>query len=116
MDRLSTSGPLLPQQQRRLDLARKLLVGVEVGGLLNDPQLCLQLVVRCYGILTPLMQHRVPSRAAVEMLIHCFTVLLELPGGLLNTKFPGVTVTIHHMVAAIAFYVGKVCEPVIWLS
>lgn len=109
MDQLTAVGPLLPLQQDRLELARKLMVGVEVAGLLNNPQLCLQLVVRCYGILTPLVQHRVPCRAVVEMLMHCYVVLLEIPGGLLNTKLPGVTFTIHHMVAAMSFYVGKVC-------
>lgn len=108
VDQLCAEGPILACQQQRLELARRLLVGVEVAGLLNSPQLCLQLVVKCYGVLAPLVQHRVPSRALVEMLMCCHVVLLELPGGLLNTVLKGVTVTIHHMVAAIAFYVGKV--------
>lgn len=100
---------LLPSQRQRLQLVRRLLVGVEVAGILNNAQLCLQMVVKCYGLLAPLIQHRVSSRATVEMLLHCQAVLLELPEGLLSSnKSHAVTAALHHMIAAIAYYVGKV--------
>lgn len=108
-DQLSTNqGQLLPNQLKRVELVRKLLVGVEVAGILNNAQLCLQIVVKCYGLLTPLLQHRISSRAVVEVLLHCQAVLLELPDSLLNSKSNVITASLHHMVAAIAFYVGKV--------
>lgn len=108
VDQLSPPGPLLPNQRQRLELARRLLVGVEVAGLLNDAHLCLQVVVKCYGLVSPLIQLRVPSRLLVEMILYCFTVLVELPEPLLNTRSPVVTAALHHMVAVLAYYVGKV--------
>lgn len=112
MDQLSSSSQasLLSLQLRRIQLVRKLLVGVEVAAILNSSHLCLQLVVKCYGLLAPLLQHCMSSRAVVEMLLHCHAVLMELPEPLLNSAKSGtVTASLHHMIAAMAFYVGKVC-------
>ena len=108
MDQLSPPGPLLTNQRQRLELARRLLVGVEVAGLLNDAHLCLQVVVKCYGLVSPLVQLRVPSRLLVEVLLYCFAVLMELPEHLLNNRSTLITAHLHHMIAALAYYVGMV--------
>lgn len=111
VDQLSTShGQLLPSQLQRVELVRKLLVGIEVAGYLNNAQLCLQMVVKCYGLLAPLLQQRISSRAVVEVLLHCQAVLAELPEQLLTNKSSVVTAALHHMIGAIGYYVGKVCR------
>ena len=117
VDQLSTSqGQLLPSQLQRVELVRKLLVGIEVAGYLNNAQLCLQMVVKCYGLLAPLLQHRISSRAVVEVLLHCQAVLAELPEHLLTNKSNLVTAALHHMIGAIGYYVGKVSPLVQWLN
>ncbi len=108
VDQVSLPGPLLPNQRQRLELARRLLVGVEVAGLLNDAHLCLQVVVKCYGLVAPLVQLRMPSRLLVEILLYCFVVLVELPEPLLTGRSPIVTAALHHMIAALVYYVARV--------
>ena len=103
-------GHLRPNQLRRLDLVRKLMVGVEVSGMLNDPNLCLQLVVMSYGILTPLVQHGVTSRPLAEVLLHCHAVLAELPEPVLVSSKKFATAALHHMIAAYTYRVGKVSK------
>lgn len=49
----------VPLQKKRLKECEKLFVAIEIAGWLNDYQLCLQAVVQCYGLLVPLLYHRV---------------------------------------------------------
>lgn len=45
----------------RLKLCNRLLPALEVCGLMDEPSLCLQAVVMCYGLLAPLLQHDISS-------------------------------------------------------
>lgn len=113
MDQLSTPGPILPYQLQRLKLVRRLLVAVEAASMLNNADLCFQIVIKCYGLLAPLVQHYVDNVSLVGMLIHCHTVLAELPEAVFGSKVVAVTAIVHHMMAAMGYYVGKVSDHVI---
>lgn len=109
MNQVSTRGLLLPNQLERIELVRKLLVALEVAGMVNDAHLCLQIVIKCYGLLAPLLQHGIGSWPPLfEVLLHCYTVLTELPDNVISTPHIPVTSAIHHMIAVISYNVGKV--------
>ena len=44
----------------------------------------------------------------LQVLLHCHAVLAEMPESLLVHKHFNTTASLHHMIAAIAYHVGKV--------
>ena len=108
-DRLCTAGPLKPSQLARLELISRLSVAIQVAGFINDPSLCLQAVVLCLGLTSPLVQHSVTALPLLETLLYCHAVLNELPEHvLISCKDSACTASLHHLIAATAYYVGKV--------
>lgn len=107
-DKLSREGPLKPSQLQRIELAKSLVVAMEVSAMLNDASLCLQAVVMTYGILAPLIQHSVAAGPVIDMLLHCYCVIGEVPETLLSNKQTDDAIGLHHMIAGIAYYLGKV--------
>ena len=110
-DQLCVAGPLKPSQLQRLKLVSKLFTAVQVAGTINDPSLCLQAIVLCFGLVSPMVQHSIVARPLLEVLLYCHAVLVELPEQILigGGKDSSATASLHHIVAATAYYVGKVC-------
>ena len=109
----SDSGCLRPQHLRRLRLVQRLLVAVEVAGMLNEEDLCVQVAVQVCGLLVPLLQLRLSGDLMQEVLLHCLSVLMEVPESLL-IKSLAVASALHQLVAAIAYNIGKVLIPWEW--
>ena len=107
-DKLSRQGPLKPSQLQRIELAKSLVVAMEVSAMLNDASLCLQAVVMTYGVLAPLIQHSVTARPVIDILLHCYCVIGEVPETLVSNKQMDNVIGVHHMIAGIAYYLGKV--------
>ena len=109
-DKLCVAGPLKPIQLHRLKLVSKLFTAVHVAGTINDPSLCLQAVVLCFGLVAPMVQHSIVARPLLEVLLYCHAVLAELPEHVLigGGKDSSGTASLHHIIAATAYYVGKV--------
>lgn len=105
---LCVDGPLKPSQLHRLKLVCKLFTAVQVAGTINDPSLCLQAVVLCFGLMSPLVQHGITARPLLDTLIYCHAVLSELPEHILISKDSPSTASLHHLIASTAYHVGKV--------
>eukprot|EP00794_Sanderia_malayensis_P006315 gene6315-7038_t len=109
-DSLCDFKPLYDGQNARLDECRKLLVAINVAGLVNDSSTSLQAVVQCYGLLAPLLQMQIHTKPVLQVLCHCFAVLQELQSLIKNRKHSSVAENLQHMVSCISFYVAKVLE------
>ncbi|XP_075712881.1 cilia- and flagella-associated protein 54 isoform X2 [Rhinoderma darwinii] len=91
----------------RIAECERLLVALDVSTLLSDTNYALQAVVQCYGLIAPLIYHRIPSVAVVQILIRCLAVLQEIPSSTWQKKQAGVTEGVLHMTACIVYYVAK---------
>ena len=56
-----------PTQLRRIDLCNRLRQVLVVGGCIEEPSLCLQAVVMCYGLLAPLLQRDIATPPIAEV-------------------------------------------------
>ena len=110
---------MLTSQQARMQLCTQLLTALEVGQFLNSPSYCLQAVVMSYGLLSPLLQYGLTTKNVawvrmfnprhalhllVQMLMHCFSILQEVPIPLLLHSQSH----LHHMVAVISYNLAQV--------
>ncbi|XP_056430458.1 cilia- and flagella-associated protein 54 [Hyla sarda] len=91
----------------RLAECERLLVALDVSTLLSDTSYALQAVVQCYGLIAPLIYHRIPSVAVVQILMKCLAVLQEIPSSTWQKKQAGVAEGVLHMTACIVYYVAK---------
>ncbi|KAM9311613.1 cilia- and flagella-associated protein 54 [Gastrophryne carolinensis] len=107
-DSLSDGGVLHKGQIGRIAECERLLVALDVSILLNDANYALQAVVQCYGLIAPLIYHRIPSVPVVQILVKCLAVLQEIPSSTWQKKQAGVTEGVLHMTACIVYYVAKV--------
>ncbi|KAA0721041.1 Cilia- and flagella-associated protein 54 [Triplophysa tibetana] len=106
-DHLSDGGPLIWGQEARLAECERMLVAIDFSLHINDSSNTLQAVVNCYGLLCPIIYHQIPSELVIEVLLKCFTVLLEIPE-LLKQKRPATTAeSLQHMVACMTYYLAK---------
>ncbi|XP_057180735.1 cilia- and flagella-associated protein 54-like [Triplophysa rosa] len=106
-DHLSDGGPLIWGQEARLAECERMLVAIDFSLNINDSSNTLQAVVNCYGLLAPLIYHQIPSELVIEVLLKCFTVLLEIPE-LFKQKRPATTAeSLLHMVACMMYYLAK---------
>ncbi|KAG7454748.1 hypothetical protein MATL_G00263130 [Megalops atlanticus] len=107
-DALSDGGPLIWGQTARLAECERTLVALDLALWLNDSGAALQGVVGCYGLLAPLIYHRIPSEAAVQVLMKCLAVLQEFPGVFRHKRQAATAESLLHMVACITYYLAKV--------
>ncbi|XP_040264159.1 cilia- and flagella-associated protein 54 [Bufo bufo] len=91
----------------RIAECERLLVALDVSALLSDTSYALQAAVQCYSLIVPLIYHRIPSAAVVQILIKCLAVLQEIPSSTWQKKQAGVTEGVLHMTACIVYYVAK---------
>ncbi|XP_026065483.1 cilia- and flagella-associated protein 54 isoform X3 [Carassius auratus] len=115
-DSLCDGGPLIWGQEARLAECERMLVAIDLALHLSDTGGALQAVVSCYGLLTPLIFNQIPSEPGIEVLLKCFTVLLEIPEVLKQKRPVATTESLEHMVACLTYYLAKVvvtyCSPV----
>ncbi|XP_074840080.1 cilia- and flagella-associated protein 54 [Carettochelys insculpta] len=95
-------------QVARLAECERMIVAIELSNWLNDTNYVLQAVVQCYGLLAPIIYHRIASVPVVQILIKCLTVLQEVPSSTLQRKQTGCYESIQHMIACSCFYTAQV--------
>ncbi|XP_066490590.1 cilia- and flagella-associated protein 54 [Tiliqua scincoides] len=96
------------RQIARLTECGRMLVAVELSNWLNDVQYSLQAVVHCYGLIAPLIYHRIPSEPVIQITIKCLTVLYEIPSTIIQRKPTACYESIQHMIACSCFFTAKV--------
>ncbi|XP_048011696.1 cilia- and flagella-associated protein 54 isoform X3 [Megalobrama amblycephala] len=106
-DSLCDRGPLIWGQEARLAECERMLVAIDLALHLNDSAGTLQAVVNCYGLLAPLIFNQIPSEPVIEVLLKCFSVLLEIPEVLKQKRPAATTESLQHMVACMTYYLTK---------
>ncbi|XP_035756904.1 cilia- and flagella-associated protein 54 isoform X4 [Egretta garzetta] len=107
-DSLCSNEILYKEQVARLAECERMTVAIELSNWLNDASYTLQSVVQCYGLLAPIIYHKISSVPVVQILIKCLTVLQEIPSATLQRRQAGCYESIQHMIACTAFYTAKV--------
>ncbi|XP_069766069.1 cilia- and flagella-associated protein 54 [Narcine bancroftii] len=106
-DSVCDNGPLYKGQLRRLAKCEKMLVALDLAGWINDGSQALQAVVQCYGLLAPIIFHRIPSAPVVQILTKCLCFLQDV-GAQRQKKQFGLTESVQHMIGCITYYLAKV--------
>ncbi|KAM8820072.1 cilia- and flagella-associated protein 54 [Eudromia elegans] len=107
-DSICTNEILYEKQVDRIAECKRMIVAIELSNWLNDANYALQAVVQCYGLLAPIIYHKISSVAVVQILIKCLAVLQEIPSATLQRKHAGCYESIQHMIACTSFYTAKV--------
>jgi hypothetical protein len=108
-DLVSFHEPSSNMQADRLRACECLLVALELCGHLNDAQLCLQVIVQCYGLLVPFIHHQLAARPSILVLMRCHAVLQEFPSASRQFRRTAQgTDYLHHITAAITYHIAKV--------
>ncbi|XP_057307241.1 cilia- and flagella-associated protein 54-like [Hydractinia symbiolongicarpus] len=106
-DTLCDQGPVKKGQISRLAQCEKLLVAIELSGWLNDNMLCLQAVVKMYGLLTPIIYWKLPIIPVIKILCDMLGVLKEIHTIFKNKRQTAASESLQHMVACISHYVAQ---------
>ncbi|XP_058047226.1 cilia- and flagella-associated protein 54 [Ahaetulla prasina] len=96
------------RQVARIDECARMLVAVELSNWLNDVHYALQSVVNCYGLVAPLIYHKIPSKPVIQIIIKYLTVLQEIPITIFQRKSTGCFDSIQHMIACSCFFTAKI--------
>uniref|UniRef100_A0A8C5N1B0 Cilia and flagella associated protein 54 n=1 Tax=Leptobrachium leishanense TaxID=445787 RepID=A0A8C5N1B0_9ANUR len=107
-DSVCDNGVLRKGQMCRIAECERLLVALDVCSWQDDSSYALQAIVQCYGLIAPLIYHRIPSVPVVQILIKCLVVLQEIPNSTWQKKQAGVTEGVLHMIACMVYYAAKV--------
>nr|XP_056702505.1 cilia- and flagella-associated protein 54 [Euleptes europaea] len=107
-DSISFNELKYSRQVARLGECERMLMALELSNWLNDVQYALQSVVHCYGLIAPLIFHRIHSVPLVQVLIKCLTVLQDIPCSILQRKSAAAYESIQHMIACSSFFTAKV--------
>ncbi|CAH2277598.1 Hypothetical predicted protein [Pelobates cultripes] len=107
-DSVCDNGVLRRWQMCRIAECERLLVALDVSSWHNDTSFALQAIVQCYGLIAPLIYHRISTVPVVQILIKCLVVLQEIPCSTWQKKQAGVNGGVLHMIACIVYYVVKV--------
>ncbi|KAG8137993.1 hypothetical protein E2320_003927 [Naja naja] len=96
------------RQVARIDECGRMLVAVELSNWLNDVHYALQSVVNCYGLVAPLIYHKIPSRPVIQIIIKYLKVLQEIPTIIFQRKSTGCFDSIQHMIACSCYFTAKI--------
>ncbi|XP_076184787.1 cilia- and flagella-associated protein 54 [Aptenodytes patagonicus] len=107
-DSICSNEILYKEQVARLAECKRMTVAIELSNWLNDANYTLQSVVQCYGLLAPIIYHKISSVPVVQILIKCLAVLQEIPSATLQRRQAGCYESIQHMIACTSFYTAKV--------
>ncbi|XP_040518077.1 cilia- and flagella-associated protein 54 isoform X2 [Gallus gallus] len=99
---------LYKEQVGRLAECERMTVAIELSNFLNDASYALQAVVQCYGLLAPIIYHKISAVPVVQILIKCLAILQEIPSATLQRRQAGCYESIQHMIACTSFYTAKV--------
>ncbi|XP_063010920.1 cilia- and flagella-associated protein 54 [Melospiza melodia melodia] len=107
-DSICSNEIFYKEQVARLAECERMTVAIEVSNWLNDPSYALQSVVQCYGLLAPLIYHKIFSVPVVQILIKCLAVLQEIPSSTLQRRQEECYESILHMIACASYHTAKV--------
>ncbi|XP_034630620.1 cilia- and flagella-associated protein 54 [Trachemys scripta elegans] len=107
-DSICSKEILYNGQVARLAECERMVAAIELSNWLNDANYALQSVVQCYGLLAPIIYHKIASVPVVQILIKCLTVLQEVPSSTLQRKQTSCYESIQHMIACSSFYTAQV--------
>ncbi|KAM7056788.1 cilia- and flagella-associated protein 54 [Acridotheres tristis] len=107
-DSICSNEIFYKEQVSRLAECERMIVAIELSNCLNDASYTLQSVVQCYGLLAPLIYHKIFSVPVVQILIKCLAVLQEIPSATLQRRQEGCYESIQHMIACISYHTAKV--------
>ncbi|XP_010014599.1 PREDICTED: uncharacterized protein CFAP54, partial [Nestor notabilis] len=107
-DSICSHEILYKEQVARLAECERMTVAIELSSWLNDASYTLQSVVQCYGLLAPIIYHKISSVPVVQILIKCLAVLQEIPSATLQRTQAGCYESIQHMIACTSFYTAKI--------
>ncbi|KAJ1162224.1 hypothetical protein NDU88_002695 [Pleurodeles waltl] len=107
-DRLCTKGSLYKWQVKRIKECGKLLIALDLCNWLNDFNHALQAVVQIYGLLVPIIYHRIPSKSAMQILIKSLAVLQEIPSSTWQRKQSACVDSVLHMTACTVYYMAQI--------
>ncbi|XP_074024365.1 cilia- and flagella-associated protein 54 [Numenius arquata] len=107
-DSICSNEILYREQVARLAECERMTVAIELSNWLNDASYTLQSVVQSYGLLAPIIYHKISSVPVVQILIKCLAVLQEIPSATLQRRQAGCYESIQHMIACASFYTAKV--------
>ncbi|XP_061438715.1 cilia- and flagella-associated protein 54 [Rhineura floridana] len=96
------------RQVARIAECGRMLVALELSNWLNDVHYALQSVVHCYGLISPLVYHKIPSKPVIQIIIKFLTVLQEIPSITLQRRSTACYESIQHMIACSCFFTVKV--------
>ncbi|XP_010560285.1 PREDICTED: uncharacterized protein CFAP54 [Haliaeetus leucocephalus] len=106
-DSICSNEILYKEQVARLAECERMTLAIELSNWLNDSSYTLQSVVQCYGLLAPVIYHKISSVPVVQILIKCLAVLQEIPSAALQRRQAGCYESIQHMIACTSFYTAK---------
>ncbi|XP_031963144.1 cilia- and flagella-associated protein 54 isoform X1 [Corvus moneduloides] len=107
-DSICSNEIFYKEQVARLSECERMAVAIELSNWLNDASYSLQSVVQCYGLLAPLIYHKIFLVPVVQILIKCLAVLQEIPSATLQSRQEGCYESIQHMIACISYHTAKV--------
>ncbi|XP_074395684.1 cilia- and flagella-associated protein 54 isoform X4 [Zonotrichia albicollis] len=107
-DSICSNEIFYKEQVARLAECERMTVAIELSNWLNDPSYALQSVVQCYGLLAPLIYHKIFSVPVVQILIKCLAVLQEIPSSTLQRRQEECYESILHMIACASYHTAKV--------
>ncbi|XP_042324461.1 cilia- and flagella-associated protein 54 isoform X2 [Sceloporus undulatus] len=96
------------RQVARIAECGRMLVAIDLSNWLNDVHYVLQSVVYCYGLIAPLVYHKIPSEPIIQIIVKCLTVLHEIPNTTLQKRSAACFESIQHMIACLCFFAAKV--------
>nr|XP_060633260.1 cilia- and flagella-associated protein 54 [Anolis sagrei ordinatus] len=96
------------RQVARIAECGRMLAAIDLSNWLNDVNYVLQSVVYCYGLIVPMVYHRIPSEPVIQIIIKCLTVLHEIPNTTLQKRSASCFDSIQHMIACLCFFTVKI--------
>nr|XP_034983014.1 cilia- and flagella-associated protein 54 isoform X5 [Zootoca vivipara] len=96
------------RQVARIAECGRMLVALELSNWLNDVNYALQSIVHCYGLLAPLIYHKIPSKPVIQIIIKYLTVLQEMPLSTLQKRPTACYESLQHMIACSCYFTVKV--------
>uniref|UniRef100_A0A670IXX3 Cilia and flagella associated protein 54 n=1 Tax=Podarcis muralis TaxID=64176 RepID=A0A670IXX3_PODMU len=92
------------RQVARIAECGRMLVALELSNWLNDVNYALQSVVHCYGLLAPLIYHRIPSKPVIQIIIKYLTVLQEMSLSTFQKRSTACYESLQHMIACSCYF------------
>ncbi|XP_047125139.1 cilia- and flagella-associated protein 54 isoform X2 [Hydra vulgaris] len=103
---VAMKSQLANNQLERINLCRKIILGVQVSALLNDESLCMQGCVLIYELLFPIVYWKLLICPALQIIEFLFAILQELKNVLKYMSFN--SDTLRMMIICLTNYTAKI--------